>query len=55
MLNANKNSAEAYNVKQGTVIKVLPYFAMKNADDSFVPWLPNQSDLMADDYYIVKK
>lgn len=54
-IECNKNSAEAYNIKLGTVIKVLPYFVMKNADDSFSPWIPNQSDLMADDYYIITK
>jgi len=47
---ANKNSQEAYGVEEGTIIKVLPYLAMKTADSSFVPWLASQTDILANDW-----
>jgi len=51
---ANKNSQEAYGVGEGTVIRVLPYLAMKTADDSFVPWLASQTDILAEDWQVVE-
>ena len=50
---ANKNSQEAYGVAEGTIIKVLPYLAMKTADDAFVPWLASQTDILAEDWIIL--
>lgn len=32
----------------------LPYIYMKTADDNFVPWLASQTDILAEDYIIVK-
>jgi len=49
----NKNSSEAYNIPEGTIIKVLPYIVMKTVDDSFVPWLASQTDILAEDWGIV--
>ena len=34
-------------------IGYLPWIGMKTADNHFVPWLASQSDLLAEDYYIV--
>ena len=31
----------------------LPYVVMKTARGHFVPWLPNQCDLLAEDWWIV--
>jgi len=50
---ANKNSQEAYGVEEGTIIKVLPYIAMKTADNAFVPWLASQTDILAEDWVLV--
>lgn len=47
---ANKNSASAYKIPEGTIIKVLPYIVMKTADDCFVPWLASQTDILANDW-----
>lgn len=49
----NKNTAEATGIPEGTMIKFLPYLMMKTVDDSFVPWLASQTDLLADDWGII--
>lgn len=51
---ANKNSQDAYGVPEGTVIKILPYLAMKTVDDAFVPWLASQTDILAEDWGVVE-
>lgn len=48
----NKNTAEATGMEQGTICKFLPYLMMKTVDDSFVPWLASQTDLLAVDWQI---
>ena len=32
--------------------KFLPYIAMKTAQDTVVPWLASQSDMLADDWIV---
>lgn len=49
----NKNTADAVGIPEGTMFKVRPYLQMKCADDSFQMWLASQSDILADDWYIV--
>jgi len=49
----NKNTSEATGIPEGTVIKFLPYLMMKTVDGSFVPWLASQTDILADDWFIV--
>lgn len=51
---ANKNSQDTYGVPEGTIIKVLPYLAMKTVEGSFVPWLASQTDILAEDWGIVE-
>lgn len=48
----NKNTAEATGLPEGTVCKFLPYLMMKTADNSFVPWLASQTDILAEDWVI---
>jgi hypothetical protein len=38
---------------EGTEITYQPHIDMKTADNTVVPWLASQSDLLADDYLIV--
>lgn len=33
--------------------KLLPYVEMKTADDSMVPWLCSQTDMLAEDWTVV--
>ena len=49
----NKNSSEAYGIPEGDIIKVLPYIAMKTADNCFVPWLASQTDVLANDWEVI--
>jgi hypothetical protein len=34
--------------------KKLPWIGMKTADNSFVPWLASQTDILAEDWVIVE-
>lgn len=51
---ANKNTADAVGIKEGELFKVRPYLQMKCVDGSFQMWLASQSDILADDWYIVE-
>ena len=50
----NKNTADAVGIPEGTLFKVRPYLQMKCVDDTFQMWLASQSDILADDWYIVE-
>lgn len=50
---ANKNTADAIGIPEGTLFKVRPYLQMKCVDGSFQMWLASQSDILAEDWYIV--
>lgn len=50
----NKNTADAVGIPEGTLFKVRPYLQMKCVDGSFQMWLASQSDILADDWEIVK-
>ena len=39
--------------EEGTEINYQPHIDMKTADDTIVPWLCSQSDMLAEDYYII--
>lgn len=49
----NSNTAEATGIPLGTICKFRPYVMMKSADDTFVPWLASQTDILADDWQVV--
>lgn len=46
----NRNTANATGLPEGTICKFQPYIMMKTADNTFVPWLASQSDLLANDW-----
>ena len=48
----NSNTARATGIAEGTVCKFSPYIMMKTAQNTFVPWLASQTDLLADDWQI---
>ena len=50
----NKNTADAVGIPEGSLFKVRPYLQMKCVDDSFQMWLASQSDILADDWFIVE-
>ncbi len=39
--------------KEGTIINYQPHIDMKTADDTVVPWLCSQSDLLGKDFGII--
>lgn len=49
----NANTSRATGMPEGTVCRFLPYIMMKTADDSFVPWLASQTDVLAHDWWVV--
>ena len=49
----NKNTAEAWGMEEGELFKCRPYLQMRCADGTFQMWLASQSDILADDWYIV--
>ena len=50
----NKNTAEATGIAEGTVCRFLPYIMMKTADGAFVPWLASQTDILAEDWKVIR-
>lgn len=50
----NKNTAEAWGMQEGELFKCRPYLQMRCADGTFQMWLASQSDILADDWYIVQ-
>lgn len=40
-------------VKNSTDAEVMPYIAMKTADNKLIPWLASQEDLLAEDWIIL--
>lgn len=51
----NKQTAEAFGYEEGSLFKVRPYLQMRCADGTHQMWLASQSDLLADDWEIVKQ
>lgn len=49
----NANTAEATGIPQGTVCVFQPYLMHRTADGSFVPWTPSQSDVLANDWFML--
>lgn len=49
----NENTQKALNLPAGTIVKFLPYLMMKTVDGSCVPWLASQTDILAEDWFIV--
>lgn len=49
----NKNTSEATGIAEGTICIFSPYFMIKSIDNSFVPWLPSQTDILAEDWNLV--
>jgi len=41
-----------YPLKRGNMS--LPYLFLKTVDDHLVPWLPSQTDILSDDWSVVK-
>lgn len=49
----NKQTAEAFGYREGELFKCRPYMQMRCADGTHQMWLASQSDILADDWYVV--
>ncbi len=50
---ANAQTAKVTGLAPGAKVVIRPYLVFKPVDDSLVPWVASQSDLLADDWYTV--
>lgn len=50
----NKNTAEAFGIPEGSVVKIRPYLQMFCADGTFQMWFATQSDILANDWMVVE-
>jgi hypothetical protein len=50
----NKQTAEAFGMKEGELFKCRPYLQMRCADGSHQMWLASQSDILENDWVIVQ-
>lgn len=49
----NKQTAQAWGLKEGDLFKCNPYFQIKNADGSHSMWVPSVGDLLANDWRVL--
>lgn len=50
----NKQTAEAWGMKEGESFICNPYLQIKNANGSHSMWVPSIGDVLADDWVIVE-
>ncbi|MEF9935819.1 DUF2829 domain-containing protein [Carnobacterium sp.] len=50
---SNKQTAEAWDLKEGELFKVEPYLQIKNANGSHAMWVPSVGDIFAEDWEII--
>lgn len=46
----NKNTAKATGLPEGTICRFTPYIMIRAADGTFGPWVPSQTDILAEDW-----
>ena len=49
----NKNTAEAFGMKEGDLFKCRPYLQMRCADGTHQMWVASQSDILEEDWKVV--
>lgn len=50
----NKQTAEAWGMKEGDLFKCNPYLQIRQADGSHSMWVPSVGDVLAEDWHTVK-
>lgn len=50
---ANKNTSEAWGIKEGDLFICEPYLQMKNVQGHAVMWTATNADILAEDWQIV--
>ena len=49
----NKQTAEAYGYKEGTLFKCRPYIQMRCADGTHQMWTASQTDILSENWEVV--
>ncbi|EHQ41565.1 DUF2829 domain-containing protein [Myroides odoratus] len=49
----NKQTAEAWGLKEGDLFKVRPYFQLRTAQGDHAMWVPSGSDILSEDWIII--
>jgi hypothetical protein len=49
----NHNTSRATGLPVGTVCRFEPYLMFMTAKGTFIPWLASQSDILADDWFVL--
>ena len=52
-ISCNKQTAEAWNMKEGDLFKCEPYLQIQMVNGSHAMWVPSINDLLADDWNII--
>jgi hypothetical protein len=50
----DETNTKTYGVPVGTLFKFDPFFMMKTADNTFIPWQITSTDLLATDWDVIK-
>ena len=50
----NKQTAEAWGIKEGDLFVCNPYLQIKNVNGSHSMWVPSIGDVLSEDWYIVE-
>lgn len=50
----NKQTAAAWDLKEGDLFKVSPYLQIKNANGTHAMWVPSIGDIFAEDWEIIR-
>lgn len=50
----NKQTAETWGLNEGDLFKCRPYLQLKCADGTYAMWTPSTSDVLAEDWMLVK-
>jgi hypothetical protein len=51
----NKQTAEAWGLKEGDLFKCDPYLQLQTSDGSHMMWTPNTRDCLADDWCVIEE
>ena len=52
-ISCNKQTAEAWNMKEGDLFKCEPYLQIQMVNGSHAMWVPSINDVLADDWNII--
>jgi hypothetical protein len=50
----NKQTAEAWGLKEGDLFKVRPYLQIRTAQGDHAMWVPSIGDILAEDWEVIK-